>query len=492
MQIFRELAGYSFARADLVRRAMSKKKTDVMQAELSAFLEGSAARGIPEDIARGVFHEMEDFAKYAFNKSHATCYAVLSYRTAYLKAHYPREYMAALLSSVMGQTDKMSDYLAECMRLHIPVLPPDINESRLNFSVSGPHIRYGLLAIRNIGRNVTEKLIAERSKNGVFSSFEDFVYRMCGRDMNIRLLEALIKCGAFDSLGIYRSRMLAVSDSLLTQAEAMKKSREDGQIDFFSIMEEKEEAPLRASYPDIPEFPAKELLILEKESSGFFFSGHLLDNYSRHIESLSADSVYDIKSAFDTENDDASDEDSKPYTDKETVTVAGIITRRTNKTTKKGAAMAFLSLEDRRGEIDIVVFPQKLAQYDALLRTENPVAIKGQISIGDGENEEVSILLSECVLLAENDAADGKTAPAEAQSLKKPTALYIRVPSLSHPLCAKALARLRAFASGTLPVYVYNTDTGKYSMAKDVFVPENQEVLRAVADILGDHNAVIK
>lgn len=492
MQIFRELAGYSFARADLVRRAMSKKKTDVMQAELTAFLEGSAARGIPSDVARGVFREMEDFAKYAFNKSHATCYAVLSYRTAYLKAHYPREYMAALLSSVMGQTDKMSDYLAECTRLNIPVLPPDINESRLNFSVSGPHIRYGLLAIRNIGRTVTERLIAERTQKGAFSSFEDFVYRMCGRDMNTRLLESLIKCGALDSLGVYRSRMLAVYDSLLTQAEAMKRSREDGQLDFFSVMEEKEEAPLRASYPDIPEFPIKELLILEKESSGFFFSGHLLDNYSRHIESLAIDSVYDIKSAFDSDSDDAAPQGSKLYTDKETVTIAGIITRRTNKTTKKGAPMAFLSLEDRRGEIDVVVFPQKLAQYDALLRTENPVVIKGQISVGDGENEEVSVLLSECMLLKENGEADENSAVADERRPKKQKALYIRVPSLSHPLCTKALARLRAFPSGTLPVYVYNADTGKYSIAKDVFASDSAELLRAVTDILGEHNAVIK
>lgn len=492
MQIFRSLAGYSFARADLVRRAMSKKKTDVMQAELTAFLEGCAARGISEEIARSVFREMEDFAKYAFNKSHATCYAVLSYRTAYLKAHYPREYMAALLSSVMGQTDKMSDYLAECTRLSIPVLPPDINESRLNFAVSGKHIRYGLLAIRNIGRTVTEKLMTERTSKGAFVSFEDFVYRMCGRDMNIRLLEALIKCGAFDSLGVYRSRMLAVSDSLLTQAEAMKKSREDGQIDFFSLMEEKEDAPLRASYPDIPEFPVKELLILEKESSGFFFSGHLLDNYSQHIQSLKTDSIYDIKSSFDTETEETATEEIKPYTDKETVTVAGIITRRTNKTTKKGDAMAFLSLEDKRGEIDVVVFPQKLSRYDALLRTETPVAIKGQISIGDGENEELSILLSECVLLTENGETPSNTATNDPPAFKKPTALYIRVPSLTDSLCKKVLARLRVFQKGTMPVYVYDTHTGKYSMAKDILLPESRDVLRAATEILGEHNAVIK
>ena len=496
MQIFRELAGYSFARADLVRRAMSKKKTEIMQAELDNFIKGTAERGIPEETARQVFRDMEDFAKYAFNKSHATCYAVLSYQTAYLKAHYPCEYMAALLSSVMGQPDKMSDYLAECTRLSIPVLPPDINESRLHFSVSGSHIRYGLLAIRNIGRIMTERVIADRTEKGAFRTFEDFVYRMCGRDMNIRLLESLIKCGAFDSLGVYRSRMLAVAESLLVQAETLQRSRRDGQLDFFSVMDDGSDGDsLSVTYPDIPEFSMRELLILEKESSGFFFSGHLLDGYSIFIKQLSPDSIYDIKTAF---SDSAASLDvlspKKNYTDKTLVTLAGIITRRTNKTTKSGGSMAFLTLEDRRGEIEVIVFPKKLEQYGDFLLPEMPISIKGNISVGDGEGEDVSVILFECKPMIDNTVMSTKEYRdgQGGKPVSKPMALYLRVPSLSHPLCTRALERCKQMPGGKLSVFVYDTENGKYSQVKSLAVPDDKETVRILSEILGEHNVVIR
>ena len=278
MQICRSLAGYSYARADIVRRAMSKKKTDAMNAEKEAFLAGCAERGISQQDALDIFDEMVGFAKYAFNKSHATVYGVTSYRTAYLKAHYPAEYFAALLSSVLDNSKKLREYIADAQKFGVSVLPPDINLSESDFTVSDGNIRFGLLAIKNVGRIFTNAVIKTR-QNGKFESFDKFVSRMPTSELNKRTMESLIKCGVFDSLGVTRSSLLNCYESILDYEVSAKHSNVAGQFDLFSmgLGEALVESP-PYQYPDLPEYSLKELLLLEKESSGMYFSGHMVDN----------------------------------------------------------------------------------------------------------------------------------------------------------------------------------------------------------------------
>ncbi|MBQ5800519.1 MAG: DNA polymerase III subunit alpha, partial [Clostridia bacterium] len=301
MRIFQTLAGYSFARADTVRRAMAKKKSAELISEKEAFVEGAEKRGLTRILAEKIFSDMLSFANYAFNKSHAAAYAVISYRTAYLKAHYPKEYMSAMLTSVFGNAAKMNEYVSECSRMGIQVLAPDINESKLSFTVSENGIRFGLLAIKNAGRPFIETILNERRK-GCFTSFENFVERMSAHSITKRQLEFLIKCGAFDKLGVFRSQLLNSYEKILDEINAKNHENITGQIDIFSsLFDQKEKNTANASYvyPDIPEFNIRELLILEKESSGMYFSGHMLDGYKKHINTLNHVKIAEIKAVFD-------------------------------------------------------------------------------------------------------------------------------------------------------------------------------------------------
>ena len=509
MQVFRALAGYTFARADIVRRAMSKKKTEVLEAELDSFLQGCTKNGIGEDVARKIFADMESFAKYAFNKSHATAYAVLSYRTAYLKTHYPKEYMAALLSSVMGYTEKVNDYISECARLHIPVLPPDINESKLQFTARGDHIRFGLLAVKNIGRTLVDKII-EKRRDGVYTSFPDFITRTTGRELSLRQLEALIKCGAFDSFGVYRSRLLAVSEGLLQKADAAKRGQNEGQLDFFSAFDMKEEEELSVSYPDIPEFSLHELLMMEKESSGMFFSGHILDNYSHHLAKLNPDPIDRIFASFGEGADSLTGD--AVYTDRQTVTVAGMITRRVNKNTRTGQPMAFLTLEGNRGEIEVVVFPRLLEQYGAMLYPDTPLAVTGQLSVSERKNTgglredgkdamtdgafegdrslDVSVLLGSCILLVPNTGMIEEKNDDTPKKTYQGQRLFLRVPSLHHEVTKKALSLCKE-ETGSMPVCCYSAETGKYSMAERVFVTDSPKLINQLRRLLGEQNVIV-
>ncbi len=512
MQVFRALAGYSFARADLVRRAMSKKKTDVLEAELNDFLDGAEKKGIDRETAREIFAEMASFAKYAFNKSHATAYALLSYRTAYLKVHHPHEYWAALLSSVMSYTGKISEYISECNRLHIPVLPPDINESALQFSAKNGHIRFGLLAIKNIGRTLVDKIIEER-KNGYYKNFSDFIMRICGREISLRQLEALIKCGAFDSFGIYRSRLLQVAESALTRAGEIKREQNNDQLGFFSVLEPSDnEESINIDYPNIPEFSLRELLMMEKESSGMYFSGHILDNYSHHLNTMKLDLIDDILHAFDDRSaEDTESVTTTGYCDKQTVTVAGMITRRVNKNTRAGAPMAFLTVEDRRGEIDVVVFPGLLERFGPILMPNMPVAITGRLSVSErvvgkgndvsgDETEstsrvEVSVILEKCSKLHDNTtqaAPQQNSLPLEKKNAPACRRLCLRVPSLDHESTGRALQLCKDEGPGSLSVLFYSAQTGKYALAENVTAPDTDAFLRDMYQILGQNNVVIK
>ena len=381
MQICRSLAGYSYAHADLVRRAMSKKKASAMQAERDAFIAGCAERGISVMDAEEIFDEMASFANYAFNKSHATAYGVISYRTAYLKAHYPAEYFSALLTSVLDSATKLRSYIADAQRHGVSVLAPDINQSYDNFSVSGKNIRYGLLAIKNVGRNFAQAVINERNKKK-FVSFDDFVRRMAEIDINKRTVEALIKCGVFDSLGVHRSALIASYEGIIDSEYNKRRNNIAGQLDIFSLANSSDFASSESySYPDLPEYTLRELLMLEKESSGMYFSGHMIDNYSLHVDSLGAERISDI-----LEDAEESENNGKRFTDKQAVRIIGIINAKKTKVIKNGDTMAFIKLEDRYGEIEVIVFAKQYKNFSSEIFVENAVCIEGSISFEDGQN----------------------------------------------------------------------------------------------------------
>lgn len=475
MEIFREIAGYSLGKADIVRRAMSKKKASVMEAERQVFVSGAVERGMTEQDATALFDDMASFASYAFNKSHAASYAVLCYETAYLKAHSMSEYMAALLTSVLGDFGKTAEYIAECAKAGIRVLPPDINESSTAFSVKGGAIRFGLLALKGVGRLFVEQLIGERRENGAFESFEDFITRMGGYDLNKRQIESLIKSGAFDSLGVYRSRLLASYEKIIENAQSKNRAEIDGQIDIFALSDagSTAAASVRFDYPDIPEFSLREKLMLEKECSGMYFSGHVLNDYEKHIDSLGAAKIADILASFEE------DAELPPYRDRQAVTVAGIVTKKTVKTTKNGDSMAFVTVEDRSGEIEIVVFARQYMASAALLVNETPVVVRGTVSVKD--EEKPRILMNACErLLTDAEFAKGK-----------PKTLYLRVASIDAPAARQAVTVLRQ-SPGDCPVVLYDLSKAHYVRLTDCAVRISDTLCAELRSLLGKDNVVAK
>ena len=474
MEIFREIAGYSLGKADIVRRAMSKKKASVMEAERQVFVGGAMERGMTEADAVALFEDMASFASYAFNKSHAASYAVLCYETAYLKAHYMSEYMAALLTSVLGDFGKTAAYIGECTKAGIAVLPPDINESETAFSAGGGAIRFGLLALKGVGRLFVNQLIADRRQNGAFKSFEDFVTRMGGYDLNKRQVESLIKSGAFDSLGIYRSRLLASYEKIIENAQSKNRAEIDGQIDIFAMADAgaAAAAPVRFDYPNIPEFTLREKLMLEKECSGMYFSGHVLNDYAKHIESLSAARIADILAI-------AEEDAEPPYRDKQPVAIAGIVTKKTVKTTKNGDSMAFVTVEDRTGEIEVVVFARQYLGSAGLLVTESPIVVHGTISVRD--EEKPKILMNSCERLLTDDEF----------AKDRPQTLYLRVASTDTPAAVQALAELRR-APGDRPVVLYDISHARYVRLADCKVHISDSLCGTLAALLGPDNVVVR
>ena len=480
MQICRELAGYSYARADLVRRAMSKKKEDVMVAEEAAFISGCLERGIDREAASEIFNEMVGFAKYAFNKSHATVYGVTSYRTAYLKAHYPAEYFAALLTSVLDNVKKTAEYIADAQKFGVSVLPPDINHSGVDFTVTDGQIRFGLLAIKNVGRVFADAVVKER-RNGSFKSFDEFVSRLSGADLNKRTLESLIKCGVFDNLGVSRSSLLACYEDILDSEQQKKRNNVSGQIDMFSVAMGTETMVSGYKYPVMNEFTLKELLMLEKESSGMYFSGHMIDNYSKHVARLTTEKISVILEDF------AEDAAVNPrYKDKSTVSVAGIITDKRTKITKNGATMAFIKIEDRYAEIEVVIFAKQYAKYSDELFIDNAVCITGNVSAEEGE--EPRILLSSLIPLYSN-SSHAKEVEGDAQ---KPVRLYIKVKSLDDKRITSTIDRLSGLYRGSVPVVLYDMSTGKYNLLKNVTLDASDKVIEKLIATFGEGAVVLK
>ena len=382
MQIVRDLAGYTLGRSDLVRRAMSKKKQSVMEKERQNFVYGNpeegvpgcVARGIPEDVASKIYDTMMDFAKYAFNKSHAACYSYDYFHTAYLKHYYPIEFMAALMTSVLDNTGKVAQYIMTCRQMGIEILPPDINEGEGAFTVSDGGIRYGLSAIKSLGRPVIEAIVKERTENGKFTDIKDLVTRLSGKEVNKRTVESFIKSGAFDSFGLTRKQMMIIYSEVMDNVSQEKKASVSGQVSLFDILAP-EDNPSEIAVPDVGEFTKGELLTLEKEVLGIYVSGHPLDEY----KSLWTDNITNMTSdfAFDEENG------TLKVKDGDRVIVGGMVSSKNIKMTKKGQSMAFLTLEDLVGTVEIIVFPKAYMDYRQYILEDNKIFVVGKVDIDE-------------------------------------------------------------------------------------------------------------
>ncbi|MBQ8269094.1 MAG: DNA polymerase III subunit alpha [Clostridia bacterium] len=488
MQIFRRLAGYSYAQADIVRRAMSKKKESVLLAEKERFVKGCEERGISRELSEGVFDDMASFAKYAFNKSHATAYAILSYRTAYLKTHYPAEYFAALLTSVLGSTDKLRAYIADAQKHDIAVLPPHVNESDADFSVVDGKIRFGLLAVRNVGRGFVKATFDAR-RNGRFTSLEDFVRRVNSKEMNRRTLESLIKCGAFDGLGATRASLLACYESVLDTEQEKARNNISGQMDMFSLAAQSSAiAGDTMDYPQIDEYSLKELLVLERESSGMYFSGHMLDNYESALSKIKTDSVADILADTEEENPDY----EVRYKDRSPVKIAGIVSAIRKKDVKNGEKMAFLRVDDKSGEIEVIVFAKQYGKYASILTEEAGVLIDGTLSVeeGEGDTNQVRILLSSAsLLLTEDEKTDRQTASVSDAVQPKPSRICIKLSSLPDKR-TEVLWRLSSLNPGNAEVLLYDASAKRYVRVQGLCMAASDKVKARLDSLFGKENVV--
>ena len=387
MQIVMKLAGYTLGRSDLVRRAMSKKKGDVMIKERQNFVYGNEEEGIPgcinngidEKTANQIWDEMLDFAKYAFNKSHAAAYAVVAYRTAYLRCHYPVEFMAALLTSVLGNTNKISEYSYACKKLGIKILPPDINYGEGAFSVDHGNIRYGLTAIKSLGRPVIEAIIRERNLNGPYRDFKDLVERLSSKEINKRTVENLIKSGALDCFHVTRKQQMIVYASVIDSIQKERKNEIAGQMSLMDLLGEEDQQSFQISYPDVGEYEKEQKLAMEKEVLGIYVSGHPLEDdmerLERNVTAHTSDFVIDEETG------------KTKIHDRESCIIGGLISEMSVKLTKKNQNMAFITLEDLRGTVEVVVFPRQYAAYQSLLREDAKVFIKGTTQISEEESK---------------------------------------------------------------------------------------------------------
>ena len=385
MQIFRTLAGYSYGRADIVRRAMAKKKAAVLENERKAFIYGekgqccgAVANGVPANVANEIFDEMTSFASYAFNKSHAAAYAVVAYQTAWLKYYYPVEFMAALMTSVIDNSTKVSEYILVCRQMGIQILAPDINESVGVFSVSDGAIRYGLNAIKSVGKPVIEELIREREAGGPFKDLADFIDRTSGKEVNKRTVENFIKAGAFDSFGANRRQMMMIYGQMMDDAAQKKKKDFAGQMSLFDFAAEEDKASFKVKIPDVSEYSKEDLLAFEKEVLGFYISGHPLEEYMERLKkntnAVTTDFVLDEETGTLKVSDGAK------------VRIGGMITDKVIKYTKSNKAMAFITLEDLVGTVEIIIFPKDYERYAKYLENDAKVFVEGRVTAEEDRN----------------------------------------------------------------------------------------------------------
>ncbi len=504
MQVFRTLAGYSYGRADVVRRAMSKKKRDVMENERNIFIngltdengniviEGAVRRGIDEKTADAIFSDMISFASYGFNKSHTAAYGLIAYQTAYLKIKYPKEFMAAILTSVIGDESKTIGYIEECKRLNIKVLSPHVNRSGNRFSVVGNDIVFSLLSIKNLGRALIDKIERERKENGSYKTFWDFCKRISGNELNRRALESLIKSGALDGLDLNRREMLTNLDIAITVAAKENSMYEGGQLDMFSAFGGGEEFSSAPDFSKCEELPKNELLYFEKEVSGMYFSGHPLEEYRAISEALNSPKTSYLYECLETgkEND----------IDNQNVSFLGIVTSVKKKVTKKDEIMAFCGVEDLSGSIEMIVFPKNFIMYGNLLSVGSIILVDGKISVKD---EEIK-LLAEKIIVAPKAIEEipkdkiNQVRPTQlpktenTQDKKKKTGVFIKMPT-ENPEKTEKLKNLLSIFEGRIPVYLYYEDTKKYDfLGMDYLISINQPLTNELKHIFGEDNVVVR
>lgn len=477
MQIVRDLAGYSLGRSDLVRRAMSKKKASVMAEEREKFIHGDGdevpgcvKNGIPIEAAEKIFDEMTDFAKYAFNKSHAACYAVVGYQTAWLKAHYPVEFMAALMTSVMDNAAKVSGYIEECKKMGIQLLPPDINEGYRQFSVSEGKIRFALAAIKNIGKGAVDALVAEREKNGKFTSLTDFCNRMEGGEWSVRGIEGLIKGGALDSFGGFRSQYMAIYKEILAGIGHARKNNIEGQLNLFDLGGD-DSFQQTDELPSIREFPPKERFAMEKEALGIYVSGHPLAEYEeqlrRKISNTSMDFLPDEEGSHHTQIEDSTK-----------VIVGGMVAGVSVKYTRNNDKMAFITLEDFQGCMEIVVFPKVYEKCAPLLQEDAVLLIHGRASVSaDGEGK---VIAADIKNLEQNEVAE------------TPSSVWLKLAAGQSVPFGQITAILRKY-HGDVPVYIYDEKTRQKMKADRInWVTGEEALCEELRLLLGEKNVALK
>ena len=477
IEIFRSLGGYTMGQADNIRRAISKKKMKVIEEERKVFVYGDREKGIPGCIAKGVseavaqsiYDEIVAFANYAFNKAHAVCYAVVSYQTAYLKCHYPKQYMAALMTSLLDSTDKVSGYIAACKDMGIPVLPPDINRSEDHFTVEGDAIRFGLGAGKNVGHGLIRSVSAKR-KDGDFKSLEDFLQRMGEGELNKRAVENFIKCGAMDCFGNHRSELLAVYDSMMDSVASTRKHNLDGQMGLFGMMEE--DAASAIPIPKLPELKKADMMAMEKETTGIYLSGHPMDDYRKYLKNTH---VVPMAKLMDEESS---------YEDDQIVSVAGIVQSVKMKTTRNNSMMAYVTVEDDTASMEMLAFSNVLSQFGNYLTENAPVVITGRLSMRDDKDPQIVINRARPMTdFSENVQPEPPEKPKKLEGT-----LWLKLESQNDPRYGKIKAIVNMFP-GNSDVRVFFADIRKMSGAK---ADLDARMIDELRNVLGNENVVVK
>ena len=481
IEIFRSLGGYTMGQADNIRRAISKKKMKVIEAERKVFVYGDPAQniagcighGVPEAIAQSIYDEIVDFANYAFNKAHAVCYAVVSYQTAYLKCHYPRQYMAALMTSVLDSAAKISGYIAECKDMGIAVLPPDINHSEDTFTVEGDAIRFGLGAVKNVGRGLIRSMVKVRDEGGPFRSLEDFIERMGEGELNKRAVENFIKCGATDCFGHHRSELLAVFDPMMDSIASSRKKNLEGQMGLFALLEEEDAASARIPIPKLPERSRAELMAMEKETTGIYISGHPMDDYRALLRNTH---VVPISNLMNEESH---------YEDDQIVSVAGVVQNVKMKTTRNNSVMAYVTVEDDTASVEMLAFSNVLNQYGGYLRENSAVVVTGRLSLRD--DKEPQIVINRARPITDFTQAEETQQPTSNPTAHKGT-LYLRLESENDQRYHKVKAILNMFP-GESSVVLYFADTGVRRGTRCIL---RNTMIFELKNVLGEGNVVLK
>jgi len=483
IEIFRSLGGYTMGQADNIRRAISKKKMKIIEAERKVFvygdpeqnITGCIGHGVPEAVAQSIYDEIVDFANYAFNKAHAVCYAVVAYQTAYLKCHYPRQYMAALMTSVLDSATKVSGYIAECKEMGIAVLPPDVNHSFDHFSVEGDAIRFGLGAVKNVGRGLIRAMVRKRQEGGPFRSLEDFIQRMGEGELNKRAVENFIKSGACDCLGYHRSEMLAAYDSMMDTIASTRKKNLEGQIGFFDMVME-EDTSVSLPMPKLRELPKAELLAYEKETTGIYISGHPMDDYRQYLRNTHVVHIARLM-----------DEDSH-YEDDQIVSVAGIVQQVKMKTTRNNSVMAYVTVEDDTAAIEMIAFSRILDQFGGYLKENAPVVVAGRLSLRDDKEPQIVINRVRPMSDFAQEDVQGEPKDSAPAAIPQNATLYLRLPGEEGKLFPKIKAILNMFP-GENNVVLYFADTKRRRGTRaSLMMPMLQEL----RNVLGVENVVVK